>query len=153
MSIFPGSCITGGHIRVLLREIRPVKVMPTRRAAERCHHYQRTGIRARAEYTGFLGRYRTRFELKETPEICVLLTYTGKEQELLSCVKALREGTGYPCWNLWILAGNRQKISPETLKSWAKSLSSGRECHSLPELWNRAAEECGGSYLLFLNGG
>lgn len=115
-------------------------------------HYQRTGIQARAEYTGLPGRYRTRFELKETPKICVLLTYTGKEQEVLSCVKALREGTDYPCWDLWILAGNRQKISPETLEKLGEVTFFWRECHSLPELWNRAAEECGGSYLLFLNG-
>lgn len=115
-------------------------------------HYKRMGIQAQAEYTGLPGRYRTRFQIQENPEVAVLLTYTGKERELLSCVKALKEGTSYKNWKLWVLVGKHQKISQKIVEKLKDVKFFRGEGGTLTQLWNQAASVCEGSYLVFLKG-
>lgn len=115
-------------------------------------HYKRMGIQACAEYTGLPGRYRTHFLVQGNPQVVVLLTYTGIERELLACVEALREGTSYQNWSLWVLAGSRQRISQEVVDRLKEVRLFQGEKASLTELWNQAAQVCGGNYLIFING-
>lgn len=115
-------------------------------------HYKRLGIQAEVEYTGLPGRYRTRFQIQGEPQVAVLLTYTGREKELLACVRALRRGTSYKNWKLWVLASSRQQFSEVAQRELGDAELFQRESRSLAWLWNQAAAVCGGEYLVLVNG-
>ncbi len=76
-------------------------------------HYQRCGIEAAVENTELLGRYRTRFVVKDEPSVTILIPNRDHVEDLQRCIASIREKTTYGNYEILIVENNSEEQRTE----------------------------------------
>ena len=120
-------------------------------------HYMRCRIPATSEPMQLPGWYRTEFSLKEKPLISILIPNRDHPEDLLRCIRSIREKSSYR--NLEFVVIENGSTDPETFEAY-RTLSAEDSCvrviswsspFNYSAINNFAAREARGELLLLLN--
>lgn len=120
-------------------------------------HFDRMEIKATAQITDVLGRYRTKYEIDGSPKVSIIIPNKDHIEDLKKCLDSVWAKTTYPNYEVVVVENNSQE--PETFQFY-KEMEAAHENFKLL-IWkdgfnyaainNFAVSACTGEYLLFLN--
>lgn len=120
-------------------------------------HYRRMGIEAEVIPTKYPGMYRTKYPVKQTPKISVIIPNKDHTDDLELCLFSMTRKSTYRNYEILIVENNSEK--EETFEYYrklpdrypkARVLTWEKE-FNYSAINNFAAKEAKGGYLLFLN--
>lgn len=121
-------------------------------------HYERTGIDAEVIPTKYPGMYRTKYPVKTTPEVSIIIPNKDHIDDLLKCLHSINEKNTYENVEIIIVENNseRKKTFEEYKKIMrddprVKVLYWKGEGFNYPEINQYGVDHASGKYLLFLN--
>lgn len=121
-------------------------------------HYRRMGIEAEVIPTKYPGMYRTKYPVKQTPKISIIIPNKDHTDDLIKCLRSIREKNTYENIEILIVENNSQK--KRTFKDYrrimyedsrVKVLYWKGEGFNYPEINQYGVDHAAGEYLLFLN--
>ena len=121
-------------------------------------HYRRMGIEAEVIPTKYPGMYRTKYPVKQTPKISVIIPNKDHTDDLIKCLRSIREKNTYENIEILVIENNSQK--KKTFKDYrrimheypkVKVLYWKGEGFNYPEINQYGVDHAAGEYLLFLN--
>ena len=121
-------------------------------------HYRRMGIEAEVIPTKYPGMYRTKYPVKQTPKISVIIPNKDHTDDLIKCLRSIREKNTYENIEILVIENNSQK--KKTFKDYrrimheypkVKVLYWKGEGFNYPEINQYGIDHATGEYLLFLN--
>lgn len=120
-------------------------------------HYQRLGIKGRAELTKNPGWYRSRVEIKGNPKISIIIPNKDHIRDLKLCLSSIREKTTYDNVEILVVENNSQE--PETFAFYktipeeypGARVLTWKSGFNFSAINNFAVKEASGEYVLFLN--
>ena len=72
-------------------------------------HYRRMGIEAEVIPTKYPGMYRTKYPVKQTPKISVIIPNKDHTDDLIKCLRSIREKNTYENIEILVIENNSQK--------------------------------------------
>ena len=121
-------------------------------------HYRRMGIEAEVIPTKYPGMYRTKYPVKQTPKISVIIPNKDHTDDLIKCLRSIRGKNTYENIEILVIENNSQK--KKTFKDYrrimheypkVKVLYWKGEGFNYPEINQYGIDHATGEYLLFLN--
>lgn len=121
-------------------------------------HYDRTGIQAEVKMMPYDGLYRTRYILKDSPLVSVVIPNKDHTEDLDKCIRSLEEKNKYT--NIEYIIVENNSTDPETFVYYekleskypkAKVVKWDKEGFNYPLINNFGVEHANGDYILFLN--
>ena len=121
-------------------------------------HYRRMGIEAEVIPTKYPGMYRTKYPVKQTPKISIIIPNKDHTDDLIKCLRSIREKNTYENIEILVIENNSQK--KKTFKDYrrimheypkVKVLYWKGEGFNYPEINQYGIDHATGEYLLFLN--
>ena len=121
-------------------------------------HYRRMGIEAEVIPTKYPGMYRTKYPVKQTPKVSVIIPNKDHTDDLIKCLRSIRERNTYENIEILVVENNSQK--KKTFKDYrrimheypkVKVLYWKGEGFNYPEINQYGIDHAAGEYLLFLN--
>jgi len=121
-------------------------------------HYNRVGIDAIVEETRHKGIYRTKYNLKETPLISIIIPNKDHVEDLKVCISSLENKCDYENYEIIIVENN--STEEETFKYYKEIQQQTNKIKvvywegkgfNYPSINNYGVEHSNGEYVLFLN--
>lgn len=120
-------------------------------------HYNRLGIKAQAYRTDVFGRYRTEYELLDTPLISIIIPNKDHVDDLDKCLKSIYEVSTYSNFEIVVVENN--STEEETFRYYEQIQSvhnnirviTWKDGFNYAAIHNFAVPYCKGEYLLLLN--
>ena len=119
-------------------------------------HLKRTGTEGIVSHTPDLGFYRVKYPVQGEPMISIIIPNKDQKESLESCLKSIREKTGYKNYEIIIIENNS---TSDEIFHYYKELSADPQIRLLrwkkefnySAINNYGARMAKGEYLLFLN--
>ena len=121
-------------------------------------HYARIGIDAEVDMMKVKGWYRTRFHLKETPLVSVIIPNKDHSSDLTRCIESIRTKASYQNYEILIVENN--STEEKTFRTYEKLQEEDSRIRVITwpghgfnyaAINNYAVEQAKGEYLLLLN--